>query len=48
MIDIKRIQGDVYSKQEMAEEAGAMFDGACQEVTGLEAVFTTIEAILPS
>lgn len=47
-IEIVRIKGDLFAKQEMAAEAGEMFDIAMSNVQGLELVFNANEALIPS
>ena len=47
-VEINRIKGDLYARQEMIEEAGEMFDNATRAVQGLDAVFNAGEALVPS
>lgn len=47
-IDIKRIQGDVFSRQEMIEEAGQIFEITTKELVGLDEAFVATEALVPS
>lgn len=47
-VELVRIKGDVYAKQDMTAEAGEMFEQAMSSVQGLEAVFNTNEALMPS
>jgi separase len=47
-VEINRIKGDLYARQEMLAEAGEMFDNATRAVQGLDAVFNASEALIPS
>jgi len=47
-VEINRIKGDLYARQEMIEEAGEMFDNATRAVQGLDAIFNASEALVPS
>lgn len=47
-IDIKRIQGDVFSRQEMIEEAGQIFEITGKELVGLDEAFVATEALVQS
>ncbi|WVR04981.1 hypothetical protein IAU60_001993 [Kwoniella sp. DSM 27419] len=48
MIDLNRLKGDLYSKTEMIEEAGEVFESTSKEIAGLDAVFIAAEAVMPS
>ncbi|WVQ98549.1 hypothetical protein IAU59_005675 [Kwoniella sp. CBS 9459] len=48
MVDLNRLKGDLYSRTEMVEEAGEVFESTSKEIAGLDAVFTAAEAIIPS
>lgn len=45
-IEMKRIQGDVFAKQEMIQEAGEVLETADRELLGLDEVFVTQEALV--
>ncbi|KAK8870007.1 hypothetical protein IAR55_000577 [Kwoniella newhampshirensis] len=47
-IELRRIQGDLLSKQEMLEEAHQVFESASNEIKGLDEVFVVAEAMLPT
>ncbi|WVF72384.1 hypothetical protein IAT40_007199 [Kwoniella sp. CBS 6097] len=48
MIDLNRLKGDLYSRTEMVEEAGEVFESTSKEIAGLDAVFTAAEAVIVS
>ena len=48
VVEVQRIQGDIFSRQEMAAEAGQMFDGAVRGVQGFDAALAAAEALVPS
>lgn len=43
-----RVQGDLYTRQGMIEEAGQMFQSTSNEIAGLDSVFVAAEALLPT
>jgi hypothetical protein len=47
-IDIKRIKGEVFSRQQMVQEAGEIFETTGKEIVGLDAIFMAAEALIPS
>ena len=47
-VEINRIKGDLYARQDMIAEAGEMFDNATQAVQGFDAVFNATEALVAS
>lgn len=48
IVDLMRIQGDLYTGQGMIEEAGQMFQSTSSEIAGLDSVFAAAEALLPT
>nr|XP_031857742.1 uncharacterized protein CI109_006837 [Kwoniella shandongensis]KAA5524814.1 hypothetical protein CI109_006837 [Kwoniella shandongensis] len=47
-IDLRRIQGDLLSRQEMIEEAHQIFESTSNDIKGLDEVFVAAEAMLPT
>ncbi|OXH40985.1 separase [Cryptococcus neoformans] len=48
VVDLMRVQGDLYTGQGMIEEAGQMFQNTSSEIAGLDSVFAAAEALLPT
>lgn len=48
VIDIRQVEGDLYARMEMIEEAGQAFAVAGKDIEGLDKVFTEAEAMMPS
>ena len=47
-VDVDRIKGDIFAKQEMIEEAGEMLESAMRGVWELNGLFEKGEALMPS
>jgi hypothetical protein len=47
-VDIKRIQGDLYTRQEQLQEAEEAFATASKDIHGLDTVFVNADALLPT
>ncbi|ODO11404.1 hypothetical protein I350_00183 [Cryptococcus amylolentus CBS 6273] len=48
MVDILRVQGDLYTRQDLVEEANQVFECTSNEIAGLDATFAAAEALLPT
>ncbi|ADV20626.1 Hypothetical protein CGB_B9070W [Cryptococcus gattii WM276] len=48
VVDLMKVQGDLYTRQGMIEEAGQMFQSTSSEIAGLDSVFVAAEALLPT
>ncbi len=48
VIDLQRIRGDIFARQEFAEEAGEIFGNASKDIGGLDAAFKAVESLMPS
>jgi len=47
-VDVDRIKGDIFAKQEMIEQAGEMLESAMRGVWELNGLFEKGEALMPS
>ncbi|WVQ71462.1 hypothetical protein IAR50_000999 [Cryptococcus sp. DSM 104548] len=48
IVDILQVQGDLYTRQELVEEANQVFECTSNEIAGLDATFAAAEALLPT
>ncbi|WVQ78257.1 hypothetical protein IAT38_000341 [Cryptococcus sp. DSM 104549] len=48
VIELMKVQGDLYSRQELVEEAHQIFTATSKEIAGLDQAFVAAEALLPT
>ncbi|WVN89000.1 uncharacterized protein L203_104216 [Cryptococcus depauperatus CBS 7841] len=48
VVNLLTVQGDLYTRQQMVDEAARIFENTSNKIAGLDAVFTATEALLPS